>query len=606
MRLALLLLLPGLLGAQLITSGPVPKGPNPPVVFLDGYQASCTGSDFASNFFAADKLLQASSIVTLYFDNCSVGGIGPARPTIEAEGIAFGKFLAALKYTDGTPVTQVDVVAHSMGGLIVRSYLAGKQDVTPAAFMPPATPLIRRAIFLGTPHFGTKIAALLGSDVQTAEMSPGSQFLFDLNYWNQGTDDLRGVAALSVAGSGSATGGDSNIPSFDDGVVALTSSSLGYYRSGATRVIPYCHTMNSLLEFLGCPSSVPVLNNINTDPNNLVSQLIVSFLTGTTAWQSVGQAAEANSLLSAKAGAVVELRDQNDAAIPVIGAVAGTAPNTVSLSANLASSIAYNEALSVSKFPLQISPLSGAVQSATLDLTLSATTELPAVFKPGPMISPKGIIPAAGPPPFPYDVAPGAFVSIYGTNLASSNPLTGQTQPYPTQVGDVQVLVNGTAAPIEYAGMGLINIVFPSAAPGLATLTVMNAQGRNTVNVRVAPAVPSIFLLDYAAATAAAVNALTGTVVGSSSPLHASDFVSLYLTGLGATMLQNSLNYAQTQPTITIGGQSVAVLYAGRSPGFAGLDQINAQIPAGVTGAAVPVVVNSGGRLSSTAYIAIR
>jgi uncharacterized protein (TIGR03437 family) len=50
----------------------------------------------------------------------------------------------------------------------------------------------------------------------------------------------------------------------------------------------------------------------------------------------------------------------------------------------------------------------------------------------------------------------------------------------------------------------------------------------------------------------------------------------------------------------------VAVLYAGRSPGFAGLDQINAQIPAGVTGAAVAVVVNSGGRLSSTAYIAIQ
>src|ERR1700755_660506 len=101
MRLLLLTLgLPLLAQAQLILSGPIPKGPNPPVVFLNGYQIGCSGTDFASNFGAADKLLPTSSIVTLYFDNCSVGSPS-TRPSIEALGAAFGAFLAGLKYTDG-------------------------------------------------------------------------------------------------------------------------------------------------------------------------------------------------------------------------------------------------------------------------------------------------------------------------------------------------------------------------------------------------------------------------------------------------------------------------------------------------------------------------
>jgi len=604
LRLAYLLALPCLLSAQLVLSGPVPKGPNPPVVFLNGYQIGCSGTDFASNFGAADKLLQASSIVTLYFDNCSVGSVSN-RPDIEALGVAFGKFLAGLQYTDGTPVTQVDAVAHSMGGLILRSYLSGKQDTgttAAASFSPPATPVIRRAVFLATPHFGTTLAGTLGSDIQTSEMTPGSPFLFSLNSWNQGTDDLRGIQAIAISGNGGT--GQLSMPGFDDGIVTLTSSSLGFYRSGVTRILPDCHTMDELLIFGGfCPSSAPALNQITNDTSNPVSQILVSFLTGTTAWQSVGQAAEANSLLSTAAGVELQLRDQNDNALSISGA---TVPNgsggTTALKIN-SNATAYSEALPAnSKLNFQVTPAtSGSVQSAIE--TLPATTAIATVVKPGPVISPKGVIPAAGPAPFPYDVAPGAYVSIYGTNLASSTMVAAQ--PYPTQLADVQVLVNGTAQPVVFISSGQINFVYANVTPGLTQLTVKNANGQNTVNVRVAPAVPSIFLLD-ANSTAAAVNALTAVVVGANTPFHANDIMALFLTGLGATTQQNGLAYAQIQPTVTVGGQNCSVGYAGRAPSFAGLDQINCTIPAGVTGATVPVIVNSGGRSSSTAFIAVQ
>jgi hypothetical protein len=44
-----------------------------------------------------------------------------------------------------------------MGGLIVRSYLSGKQTAE-GTFNPPAETKIRKLVFLATPHFGTAAA----------------------------------------------------------------------------------------------------------------------------------------------------------------------------------------------------------------------------------------------------------------------------------------------------------------------------------------------------------------------------------------------------------------------------------------------------------------
>ena len=257
---ALLFAFPFALGAQLIPAGqPVPVGPNTPVVFVNGYQIVCSSSSFSGTFGNADSVLQANQIVSLFFDNCSV----PGKASIEALGIAFAQFLAGLKYTDGTPVAGVDVVAHSMGGLIVRSYLAGKQDVSPVAFIPPANPGIRKLVFLATPHFGTGFASEFGSDKETDELAVGSQFLFDLNTWNDGTDDLRGLDVLAVAGNGG-TGEESTIPGFDDGVVTLTSASIAFARQGRTRVISACHADEFVLTLFShyCPSNSPFIAEI--------------------------------------------------------------------------------------------------------------------------------------------------------------------------------------------------------------------------------------------------------------------------------------------------------------------------------------------------------
>lgn len=48
------------------------------------------------------------------------------------------------------PYAAVDIVAHSMGGLLVRQYLSHHVDHR-----------VRRVIFLATPHFGTNVAQVL-------------------------------------------------------------------------------------------------------------------------------------------------------------------------------------------------------------------------------------------------------------------------------------------------------------------------------------------------------------------------------------------------------------------------------------------------------------
>jgi hypothetical protein len=120
--------------AQLIPPGSaVPRTMKPPVVFLNGYESDCGNASFKNTFGIADQVLQANGQVSLFFNYCALSG----QPAIEAMGAALGAFLAGLRYEDGQPVDLVDCVAHSMGGLIVRSYLSGK-GAAAGVFNPPA------------------------------------------------------------------------------------------------------------------------------------------------------------------------------------------------------------------------------------------------------------------------------------------------------------------------------------------------------------------------------------------------------------------------------------------------------------------------------------
>jgi uncharacterized protein (TIGR03437 family) len=58
---------------------------------------------------------------------------------------------------------------------------------------------------------------------------------------------------------------------------------------------------------------------------------------------------------------------------------------------------------------------------------------------------------------------------------------------------------------------------------------------------------------------------------------------------------------------VTVGGQTAPFLFAGLAPGFVGLNQVNVQLPTGLTpGNVVPVVVSTANLNSNTATIAVQ
>jgi uncharacterized protein (TIGR03437 family) len=64
---------------------------------------------------------------------------------------------------------------------------------------------------------------------------------------------------------------------------------------------------------------------------------------------------------------------------------------------------------------------------------------------------------------------------------------------------------------------------------------------------------------------------------------------------------------SQVQPTVTIGGKNAKAQFSGMAPGFVGLWQINAEVPADVTpGGAVPLVITAAGAQSNTVTIAVQ
>lgn len=89
----------------------------------------------------------------------------------------------------------------------------------------------------------------------------------------------------------------------------------------------------------------------------------------------------------------------------------------------------------------------------------------------------------------------------------------------------------------------------------------------------------------------------------------------IYGTGLGpVNQFVTAGNQAPSSPLavtlstveVLIGGKSAQVLFSGLTPGFAGLYQVNAILPAdSPTGNAVPLSLRVDGRLSNSVEIAV-
>jgi len=156
-------------------------------------------------------------------------------------------------------------------------------------------------------------------------------------------------------------------------------------------------------------------------------------------------------------------------------------------------------------------------------------------------------------------IAPGEIVSIFGSGF---DPATAQ------------VFFESKPATLFYAGATQLNVLVPSdLAPDSNAEILIKAHGAAVANfsTKVAAAAPGIFTISNGTGQAAANNA-DGTANSSTNPVPRGAIIVLYATGEGQNIESISL---------TIGGDLAELLYAGHAPGFPGLMQINARVPAG-------------------------
>jgi uncharacterized protein (TIGR03437 family) len=218
-------------------------------------------------------------------------------------------------------------------------------------------------------------------------------------------------------------------------------------------------------------------------------------------------------------------------------------------------------------------------------------------------------------------VSPGSIASIFGSNLAASLA-QADSIPLSATLGNVSVTMNGVAAPLFFVSPGQINVQVPwnvlpdGTDSGPVSVVVTRGQtSSGTQTVQIAPVSPAILtVVSDGVGNAIAVNpdgsiaAPVGSITGlNSHPAHAGDPLVILATGLGAVSPTpangaNSIDQLRNTvltPTILIGGMQAQLLFSGLSPGFTGLNQINAVVPGGVAGDAVPLQVQIGGVTTS-------
>jgi uncharacterized protein (TIGR03437 family) len=243
-----------------------------------------------------------------------------------------------------------------------------------------------------------------------------------------------------------------------------------------------------------------------------------------------------------------------------------------------------------------------------------------------PVVPLAGVTDGAG---FSARISGGGIGSIFGTNLAAGTTLA-QSVPLATTLGGTTVTMNGTPAPLFFVSPLQINLQVPWELlfSPTATLTVTTAAGTSSpITVSLYSAAPGIFTINTVnSATQGAIQiantatfvAPVGAIPGvTSRPATTGDVLTIYCSGLGAVSNTpasgavagsgSSLSSVLAPVSVTIGGQTAPFLFAGLSPGFVGLYQVNVQFPTGVkSGNAVPVIVSTASLNSNTATIAVQ
>jgi uncharacterized protein (TIGR03437 family) len=227
--------------------------------------------------------------------------------------------------------------------------------------------------------------------------------------------------------------------------------------------------------------------------------------------------------------------------------------------------------------------------------------------------------------------APGSFVEIYGSNLATNTRNWGGSDfgggDAPTSLDGTSVTIGGQKAFVSYISPNQVNALVPSNIPtGQQGVAVTNALGvTSAFTITVNAVEPGLLATSnfrvkgtqYAVALnpdgtyALPVGAIDGLA---SHPAAAGETLVFYGMGFGpvtpaipAGQLVGQPNALTNTFQMFIGGMAATAAYSGLAPNYTGLYQFNIVVPDVGSGSAVPVTFALGGTNGTqTLYIAVQ
>jgi uncharacterized protein (TIGR03437 family) len=254
---------------------------------------------------------------------------------------------------------------------------------------------------------------------------------------------------------------------------------------------------------------------------------------------------------------------------------------------------------------------SGATLSGTVLIAGVSVTVIQPALATAPLPPIKSVVNAAsfigGP------VSPGEMVTIFGTGIgpataayATADPSTGKLA---TTIGGVQVLFNGTPAPMIYASSTQLSAVVPyemALIPSPSLWIEYAGQTSNAYRLSLAASAPGMFAQNSSGSGLGAILNQDNSLNGPGNPAAKGSIVQMFMTGegqtspLGVTGAITSVTLPPPQvtpapllaPVVDIDGRTALCTYVGEAPGMAaGVMQLNVQIPAYVGSGALRIQV---------------
>jgi uncharacterized protein (TIGR03437 family) len=193
-------------------------------------------------------------------------------------------------------------------------------------------------------------------------------------------------------------------------------------------------------------------------------------------------------------------------------------------------------------------------------------------------------------------LAQGDIAAVFGDQFTLGDPQLASNTPLPKDLAGTQVFVNDQQAPLYFSSAGQIDFEVPfEVMPGPATVRVdRSGQRGNSIFVNIVASAPRFILFN--GGPYAIMQTPDGVLTGiPTHPVKAGDVIVIYTIGLGptTTAVQTGAPAPGAPSLANVNGVKVCfrlntpfsepncadAAFAGLTPGFVGLYQVNANVP---------------------------